>query len=145
MYDRSRSQAAAQRSAERRKREEEAPRLSAEVPALTNARIEVVEKVPNGTTKYVKLIVVARAPALFEIACGDHTCQDGGHDITSYVMSALRSQHAHFEGESSCGGMTGSAPCSRAITYRVSAEYAAPGRLEASPNPRGAPPGTRPK
>jgi hypothetical protein len=125
MHGRSKFQAAAQRSAERRKREDEAPRLSAEVPMLTSVRIEVVEKVPNGTTKHVKLIVVARAPALFVIACGDHTCQDGGHDITSYVMSALRSQRAHFEGESACSGMTGSAPCARTITYQVSAEYAA--------------------
>jgi hypothetical protein len=122
----SKSHAAAQRSAERRKREDEAPRLSAEVPALTNVRIEVVEHVPNGTTKHVKLIVVARAPALFVIACGDHTCQDGGHDITHEMMAGLRSHRSQFGGESACGGMTGSAPCARTIEYRVSAEYSSP-------------------
>lgn len=125
MYDRSRSRAAAQRSAERRQREDDAPRLSAQVPALTSARIEVVEKVPNGTTRYVKQIVVARAPALFVLACGDHDCQDGGHDITHHVIAALRSQQTHFESTSTCEGMTGTAPCARSVTYRLSATYSA--------------------
>ncbi len=121
----SRFRAAAQRSAERRKREDEAPRLSAQVPALTSMRIEVVERVPNGTTKYVKLVVVARAPALFVMPCGDPACQDGGHDITTAVMSALRSRREDYAGESACGGMTGTAPCTRTIDYCIRAEYAA--------------------
>jgi hypothetical protein len=124
MYDHSsRSRAAAQRSAERRRREDDAPRLSTEVPALASVRIEVTEKVPNGTSKHVKLVVVARAPALFVIPCGDRTCQDGGHDITHEVMFGLRSQRAQLTGESTCSGMTGTAPCTRTISYLVSAEY----------------------
>jgi hypothetical protein len=124
----SKSHAAAQRSAERRKREDEAPRLSAEVPRLTSLRIEVVEHVPNGTTKHVKL-VVDRAPALFVIACGDGTCQEGGHDITREVISALRSQRPEYLGDSSCTGSTGSAPCTRTISYRVAAAYSGPQRV----------------
>jgi hypothetical protein len=120
--------AAAQRSADYRKREDEAPRLSAAVPALTSLRIEVAEHGPNGTIKHVKLVVVARAPALFFIACGHGVCLEGGHDITNEVMSALRSQRTEYQGESTCGGTTGSAPCTRNITYRVAAEYSEPRR-----------------
>jgi hypothetical protein len=120
----SKSHAAAQRSAERRKSEDEAPRLAAEVPALRSARIEIVEQVPTGSTKHVKLVVVARAPALFRIPCGYPTCQDGGHDITSALMSAFRRRLTTSSGDSSCNGMSGTAQCSRRIHYTVTAEYA---------------------
>lgn len=118
--------AAAQRSADYRRREDEAPRLAAEVPTLTNLRIEVTEHGANGTTKHVKLVVVARAPALFVVGCGQAACLEGGHDITSEVMSALRSRRTEYRGESSCGGTTGSAPCTRTISYRVEAGYSDP-------------------
>lgn len=124
----SKFRAAAQRSAERRKREDDAPRLASKVPSLTGLRIEVVENVPNGTTKHVRLVVVARAPALFVVACGDPTCVEGGHDVTYEVMSALRGQLATFAGESSCEGRTGTAPCTRTISYRIWAEYAGASR-----------------
>jgi hypothetical protein len=122
----SKSHAAAQRSLERRKSEDEAPRLATEVPALRSARIEIVEQVPTGSTKHVKLVVVARAPALFLIPCGDATCQDGGHDITAQLMSAFRRRLTTAKGEDSCGGMSGTAQCGRSIQYTVTAEYADP-------------------
>jgi hypothetical protein len=126
MYDRTKSRAAAQRSAERRQREDEAARLAEEIPTLTSMRIEITEKVPNGTNKYVKLVVVARAPALFMFTCGDRECEDGGHDVTRAVIMGLRNHLEHFEGQSDCNGMTGSAPCTRALEYKVSAQYSGP-------------------
>jgi hypothetical protein len=116
--------AAAQRALERRKSEDDAPRLAAEVPTLRSARILIIEQVPTGSTRHTKHVVVARAPALFVIPCGDSTCQDGGHDITSAVMSAFRRKLLKSEGEDGCGGMSGSAPCGRSIRFELSAEYA---------------------
>ncbi|MDB4975623.1 MAG: hypothetical protein JWN48_3964 [Myxococcaceae bacterium] len=120
----SKSHAAAQRSLDRRKSEDDAPRLAAEIPTLRSAKIQVTELVPTGSTKHVKHVIVARAPALFIIPCGDSTCQDGGHDITPYLMSAFRRKLTTFEGEDSCGGTSGSAQCSRSIRYTLNAEYA---------------------
>jgi hypothetical protein len=122
----SKSQAAARRSQERRKVEDDAPRLAAEIPALRTARIQVVEHVPTGSNRYVKHVVVARAPALFILSCGDPSCQEGGYDITRTLMNAFRRQLASCEGTDTCCGMSGSAQCGRSITYQLSAEYAAP-------------------
>jgi hypothetical protein len=116
--------AAAQRAIERRKSEDDAPRLVAEVPSLRSARILIIEQVPTGSTRHTKHVVVARAPALFVIPCGDTTCQDGGHDITSQVMSAFRRRLLTAQGEDACGGMSGSAPCGRSIRFELTAEYA---------------------
>lgn len=118
------SREAALRSVERRKIEDDAPRLAAEVPLLRSARIQVTEQVPTGSTKHVKLVVVARAPALFIIPCGDQTCKDGGHDITAALMSAFRMRQTAAEGEDACGGTVGTASCSRSIRYQLTAEYA---------------------
>lgn len=116
------SNAAALRSAERRKRESEAPRLVNEAPGLKSLRIEVVEHVPTGTTKHVKLVVVAHAPALFIIPCGDSDCHDD-HDLTREVMWSLRAREREMSGESSCQGSVRSGNCNRRITYHVRAEY----------------------
>lgn len=118
--------AAALRSAERRKRESEAPRLASEVPNLKSLRIEIVEHVPTGTTKHVKLVVVASAPALFVVPCGDADCQDGDHDLTRAVMGSLRARQSETSGESSCQGSVRGGNCHRHISYRVSAEFAVP-------------------
>jgi hypothetical protein len=115
--------AAALRSAERRKREDEAPRLASEAPGLKSVRIEVVEHVPTGTTKHVRLIVVAQAPALFVIPCGDGDCRDGDHDLTREVMRALRGRERTLSGASSCQGNVRSGICNRHITYQLRAEY----------------------
>jgi hypothetical protein len=98
--------------------------LAAELPLLRSARIEIVENVANGSTKYTKHVVVARSPVLFIIPCGDPACKDGGHDITNEVMRAFRQHLKSAVGESSCGGTTGSAQCRRSIQFTVTAEYA---------------------
>ena len=129
------SNAAALRSAERRKREDEARRLVNEVPALKSVRIEIVEHIPTGTTKHVKLVVVAHAPALFLVPCGDSDCHDE-HDLTHEVMGALRARQPELCGTSHCRGGIRNGNCSRYISYRVLAEYtAAPPRSPRDPFP----------
>ena len=121
----SKSHAAAQRSLERRKSEDDAPRLATEIPSLRSAKIQVTELVPTGSTKHVKHVIVARAPALFIIPCGDATCQDGGHDITQEVIRALRGGRERFEGKMACNGALGSAgaPCTSVLSYTGLAKY----------------------
>lgn len=116
--------AAVLRSADRRRREDQAPRLLSEVPDLKSLRIEIVEQLPTGTSKHVKLVVVARAPAVFVIPCGDGDCQDGGHDLTHEMLWSLRSRQRWASGASDCSGTVRSGNCSRRITYQLSAEYA---------------------
>lgn len=116
--------AAGQRSLERRQREDAMPRLNAAVPDLEALQIAVTEHSAAGATKYVKHIIVERAPSLFMIVCGDERCQEGGHDITNEIMHALRTHRTHHEGEHECAGTTGSAPCTRRINYELSARYA---------------------
>ncbi len=118
-----RSSPAALRSAERRQREDDAPRLKALVPPLVSLQIAVCEEHAGGSSKHLKHVVVERAPALFIIPCGDATCQDGGHDITNEIMSALRGRATLASGDSGCGGMTGSAPCPRRIRFDLTAVY----------------------
>jgi hypothetical protein len=117
--------AATQRAVERRRIEDDAPRLAAEVPALRSARILIVEQVPTGSTRHTRHVIVSRAPALFIVPCGDPSCLEGGHDITAHVMSAFRRRLSKAEGEDGCGGSCGSAPCGRSIRFELSAEYAA--------------------
>lgn len=124
MYNNSKKHgAAAERSVERRRREHEAPRLLNEVPGLKSLRIEVIEHLPTGSTKHVKLVVVAHAPALFVLPCGDRDCHDGDHDLTREVMWALRARETELSGESSCQGSVRSGNCNRRISYQLSAEY----------------------
>ncbi len=118
-----RSNPAALRSAERRQREDEAPRLKAAAPSLATLQISICEEHAGGSSKHIKHVVVERAPALFVIPCGDANCIDGGHDLTQEVMSALRSQTMATAGDSTCSGMTGSAPCSRRIHFDLTATY----------------------
>lgn len=120
-----RSSPAALRSAERRQREDDAPRLKALVPELSTLQIAVSEEHAGGSSKHVKHVVVERAPALFVIPCGDSNCLDGGHDLTHEIMSSLRSRATTASGDSACGGMTGSAPCPRRIHYDLTAVYGA--------------------
>ena len=67
---------AAQRFAERRRREDEAPRLSEQVRDLESLRLELEERCGDtgASPKYTRRFVVARAPALFFVPCGDPRC-----------------------------------------------------------------------
>jgi len=122
------NQTAAQRYAERREREDTAPRLRAQIPDIRSLRLDVEERrgswpsaTPEGS--HVRRIVVATAPAVFLITCHDPECREGGHDVTVLVMRALRAREARFEGVDRCPGRVGSADCQRAIRFVGVAEY----------------------
>ncbi len=113
------SQDAKQRSLERRKREDDAARLHDEVRRLGSLDIEI----DDGGSRYIKRVVVERAPALFELPCPEKTCENGGHDITPAVMSALRASATRLEGEDTCRGEVPSGSCGRVLKYVVKATY----------------------
>ncbi len=126
---RPRNREAAERAAERRRRETEAPRLLSVVPNLTSLRLEVEERRADhalAETAHVKRVVVEHAPALFVLPCTDRSCKEGGHDVTSEVMRNLWDKRERFSGEDACSGSTGSAPCQRVLHYVAVAEFSAP-------------------
>jgi hypothetical protein len=117
---------AAQRFAERRRREDEAPRLRSKVPALAALELEYRESragVVVADVAHKRRVVVERAPALFEVPCTDSACRDGGHDITLLVMRALQSGEERFEGEDVCHGHVGTSECRRVLSFHGTAKY----------------------
>lgn len=114
--------ARAAQSAERSRRELEAPLLRSEVPDLTGLSIEVVEGGQGGNmpdTRHVRRFVLSTARALFLIPCGNVLCQGGGHDITDAVMGALRSHRPEQVGDSPCSGSVDATPCTRSVHFIV--------------------------
>lgn len=121
-----RGREAAERFAERRRREDSAPRLHDVVPTLTSctllledARAEAV----SAEVSYTRRIVVEHAPALFVVPCSDPSCKDGGHDVTTPIMMGLKGRQTEIVGTDTCYGHTGTAPCGRNLTFRVKATY----------------------
>jgi hypothetical protein len=112
------------RFAERRKREDEAPRLCDEVSGLVDLQLRVEDRagVIEGN-KYTRRVVVDRAPALFLVPCGDPRCEGEDHDLTSAVMRALRSHEGTFRGEDECTGSVGPSPCARIVRFEAVATY----------------------
>ncbi|MCL2447706.1 MAG: hypothetical protein FWD17_02030 [Polyangiaceae bacterium] len=111
---------------ERRKREDEARRLIAQVPRLRSLKLEVEEQ--RGTaalveTRHVRVIVVERAPALFLLPCGDRDCRDGGHDVTEPILRGLQSDSERFEIEDTCIGNIRGAECGRMVRIVAKASY----------------------
>lgn len=121
-----RSREAFLRFAERRRREDEARRLSSEVPSLQSLRLDIEEHRGNSTlaeTKHVRHVVVARAPALFTLPCGDSDCREGGHEVTDIMMQRLREQATAFVVEHECGGDIRGARCDRVLRVSATAGY----------------------
>lgn len=121
-----RQSAAAQRAVERREREDRAPRLVEQVPDIVSLLLEIEDRSSSTATmqpKYLRRVVVERAPALFLIPCGDPNCTDGGHDVTWPVMQALQSHRVSFDGEDSCHGSVGSSSCTRVLHFHAVAQY----------------------
>jgi len=123
---------ASQRFADRREREDSAPRLVAVVPRLLTLNLHVSERRAEGRnadTSYVRRIVVGSAPALFALGCGDTSCKDGGHDLTYAILRALEAGKTAFEGDDTCQGSLGSASCGRVLHYVAEATYSPPVEL----------------
>jgi hypothetical protein len=113
----------AQRFAERRRREDEAPRLRDQVPDLLSLRLDIEDGLAVGGNKHIRRVVVDNAPALFLVPCGDPRCADGEHDLTTVVMHALRTHEKSFRGEDPCPGSVGTSACSRVLRFDATAEY----------------------
>jgi hypothetical protein len=116
----------AERFADRRRKEDEAPRLLSVAPKLRSLKFEIEERRAGSSlveTAHVRPIVVARAPALFFFPCQDSNCKDGGHDVTGPVSIGLRARKERFEGEDRCVGHAGSADCGRVLRYVAIATY----------------------
>lgn len=119
-----RSAEAQRAAAERRQREDDAPRLEAVVPRLVALKIAFSEGEGNSTTvEHVRRVVVGRAPALFEQRCASPACKEGMHDLTSVLVSALRQGREHLEGEDPCLGPLLNGTCGWVLRYVMTAEY----------------------
>ena len=122
----SRSREAAQRFADRRKREDDAPRLSAEIPGLATLRLAVEERratVTSAESKHLRHVIVDRAPALFVIPCGDPSCDGGGYDLTNPIMRELRAHRTEFAVDDECFGNVGTTRCGRMVHAVATATY----------------------
>jgi hypothetical protein len=119
-----RNSAQALRFQERRRREDDAPRLATQVPALTSLKFVVEERCGAAGTTHIRFVVVGSAPALFLIPCGDPRCTDGEHDLTYAVMHALRARETSFRGTDECSGAVGTSVCTRVVHFDATAEYA---------------------
>jgi hypothetical protein len=121
-----RDQARIDATAEQRRREDAAARLRDEISTLQTLRLsfrEVRESSEQTGMSYSKVVVVASAPAFFEVHCIEPRC-DGRHDLTHAVLSALRQRKQLFSGESACQGVVGLASCQRVLAYECEATYA---------------------
>jgi hypothetical protein len=120
------------RFAERRKREDDAPRLREMVPNLVSLRLDIADRsgVAEGS-EHIRRVVVDHAPALFLVPCGDPRCVDGEHDLTNTVLRALRSRETSFHGEDACRGSIGPSACSRVLQFDAFAAYGPEGATEA--------------
>jgi hypothetical protein len=127
-FSRKRQTEAKLRADERRQREDDAPRLKQQISTLRELCLEIEERVGSASSsvgRYVRHVVIDRAPALFEIKCGDERCRDGGHDLTNEIMRGLRSSALEFQGEDACYGTlgSGSAACGRVLRFVARAKY----------------------
>jgi hypothetical protein len=117
---------AAERFAERRRREDDAPRLRDVVPDLVTCRIEIAEGRPDATTAevaYTKHVIVERASALIAIPCSDPSCRDGGYDISSALIRGLRERRTDIRGEDTCNGDVRAVHCGRVLRFTALAQY----------------------
>lgn len=122
-----RSREVVQRASERRESEDSARRLIEVCPSLVSLRLEIREARGEGTTsssQHVRHIVVASAPASFDIPCIDRGCNGGSHDITHAVLRGLSQSLERFEGGSTCTGAMGSAYCECELIFTAFATYA---------------------
>lgn len=125
MYHHARMKRAAQRSADRREQEDAADRLHEVVPKLETLQLNIEQGFGQTGLEpgYVRHIIVATAPALFLIPCGNKTCALGRHDITEEVLTALKEQKESFEGNRVCDGDAEGSACGRSLRYTATATY----------------------
>jgi hypothetical protein len=129
------------RAQERRRREDDAPRLLQQVSGLKELELHFEEYQGDGevlASRHIRHVVVDRAPALFEVPCQEPKCRDGGHDLTQEIRRALRASTLEFDGEDRCRGTLGTSECHRILRFVGRATYADRAGAEASLAERGA-------
>jgi len=115
-----------ERRNQRMAREDAAGKLLERAPDLTDLHIEIDETPRGGSvggTRYIRRVVLAQAPALFEVSCSEPRCRDGGYDVTSEILAALASRRTLFEGQQSCAGRCSLGDCGRVLHYVATATY----------------------
>jgi hypothetical protein len=110
---------------ERRRREDESPRLLAEVPNLMKLRLEISESHGKGQieVEYIRRVTLESAPSVFLMACGDPRCKRGNYDLTLQLLLWLRRGETRIEASARCDGDVGSARCDRLLQCVAVAEY----------------------
>ncbi|HEX2731993.1 MAG TPA: hypothetical protein VHM70_10315 [Polyangiaceae bacterium] len=111
---------------DRWRREDSAPRLLDEVPKLKTLVLSLRDmrsSHPIAGSERKQHVVVSRAAGLFEIACAEPRCEEGGHDLTREILDHLRSGKTEFSGESECRGMLVNTGCTRVLQYVANATY----------------------
>lgn len=111
---------------ERWKREDDAPRLKDVIPSVNRLRLELAEYSDDRSvmdSQRIQHYVVERAAAYFEIPCSDARCEDGGHDLTSVVMAALKASRHSFSDEDPCRGYVGEHACGRTLKFTGYVEF----------------------
>lgn len=115
-----------ERKVRRTEREDAAGKLLLKAPDLTSLNMTVTETRKEGCvtdTQHIKRFVLEHAPALFELACSDPYCEDGGYDITREVLRSLSLRQETFEAEQDCAGRCGAIDCGRHVRVVVTATY----------------------
>jgi hypothetical protein len=112
---------------ERRRREDESPRLSAIVPDLQGLRLELSEARGQGQVEveHIRRVSVENAPSVFVLPCGEPRCKHGSYDLTHQLMSGLRRGEKRIEASDTCTGDVGTAQCGRVLKCIAIAEYRA--------------------
>jgi len=120
-----RSTEASQRQEERRQREVSAPRLAAAAPSLEALSIELSDTrgVADPAVTHIRRVVVSHAPALFEVACIDASCKEGGHDLTRVILGGLQAQRTTIDGQDVCHGYVRDAHCGRTLRFVATAKF----------------------
>jgi hypothetical protein len=114
------------RSLDRRRKEDEARRLRDVVPELLELELDVREErlgMPGHEVHHKRVIVVSRAPALFEFSCADRACEGGGHDVTELILGHLERGEGSFEGNHRCEGRARDASCEYVLRFEARALY----------------------
>lgn len=120
-----RKRARSERS-ERWQREDAAPRLAVEVPGLASLSLvlrDCAEDTALRSKSRTQHVIVERAAALFEVACTERKCENGGFDLTKDVLAALRRRETSAEGVAQCNGTVGQGYCRCTLEYVVRATY----------------------
>jgi len=78
---------------------------------------------PGHEVHHKRVIVVSRAPALFEFPCSDRSCDGGGHDLTLEVINHLARGETRFVETHRCEGRSRDASCEYLLRVEARAVY----------------------